>query len=42
MTCEFKNGKYVFCKEGTYFALTEMQVYELLSLILRLIEEKIK
>jgi hypothetical protein len=33
MTYEFKNGKYVICKDGVYFALTKDQVKELISLL---------
>lgn len=32
MGYEYKNGKYVFCKDGVYFAMTEEQVRKMQAL----------
>jgi len=37
MTYAFKKGKYVICKDDVYFALTYVQVFEMLGLLFRII-----
>ena len=40
MNCQFKNGKYIFEKNGVYFSATKEQVGELSDICNQILEEE--